>query len=376
MRNVRTLITCLIMIASALLGTRVLSKTEPSDIHKYFGHPNVRPLSLEWLELWRTMPGDDVERSLATELISSPSSEKDAWAERTYDEVQTALRTDDQLNRNRWHSFRCSKNGCIVAMEMPESEDDGKRLFLYNARLLGYLTPRPPFSHHEDLRQEEYADTQRASGEGHWLHYILFIFPPTSPARQMGPHETEVISASVAPEVKSAVDALTARNWFDALVHLNSAEHEMYLTDYDLYKIYELRGYANIHLLHYEDAQQAYTRALSFAFNSSVEDTSEIAGHLLELAVINDRPLQVIEIGRYLEGMHAASDKQLASISDSYFKLFDCKNAMAWAEKSFSASERNRSAHEIVASNVASECQRFHLLLNANSLAQKIPIAF
>jgi len=364
------------MIASALTGARALSETEPSAVHRYFGHPNVRPLSLEWLELWKNIPGDDVERSLATELIASPSPEEDAWAERTYKEVQTAIRTDDQLNKNRWNSFRCSKNGCIVAIEMPETEDDGKRLFLYNARFLSYLTPRPPFSHHEDLRQEEYADTQSASGKGHWLQYILFIFPPTSPATQIGPHPVAVISASVAPEVKSAVIALTGRNWSDALAHLDSAEHGLDLTDYDLYKIYELRGYANIHLLNYQDAQQAYARALSFAFSSSVESTSEIAGHLLELAVVNDHPLQVIEIGRYLEGVHAVSDKQLASISQSYFKLFDCKNAMAWAEKSFSASDRNGVAHEIEASNVESECMRLHLLLNANSFTQKLPIAF
>ena len=122
------------------------------------GSTDSRPLSEGWLEYWLKAPmtpfADRTILQLASELTESKSVVSDSWSQRTEAEIHSAISSDNLLANNAWSTVRCSKNGCLAAIQSLDTKVyDRQRT--YKGRLLAYLTPRVTNSNQVDLTTVE-----------------------------------------------------------------------------------------------------------------------------------------------------------------------------------------------------------------------------
>jgi hypothetical protein len=139
------------------------------------GATDARPLSSEWLDYWGSKyPYDDeVGAHLVAELVRSESIDSDSWSKRTEAEIRAAITSDDRLSKNTWNTVRCSRNGCIAAID-PVDVVDNSLITIFRTRLLSQMTPRRSLSHTDFMMVE--ADTVHGK-KIPYIHLLFFLFP-------------------------------------------------------------------------------------------------------------------------------------------------------------------------------------------------------
>jgi hypothetical protein len=121
---------------------------------------------------------------LATELEKKGPVDANSWSRRTEAEIRSAIEHDDLLKNNDWSVVRCSRNGCIAAIDsLDPLAVDHQIIFL--ARILTYVTPRKT-SHHADWTSAT-VDPVDLAVPGHeraYRHIVFFLFPDRSTAEE------------------------------------------------------------------------------------------------------------------------------------------------------------------------------------------------
>jgi hypothetical protein len=80
---------------------------------------------------------------------------------------------DDWLSKNTWNTVRCSRNGCIAAID-PVDPVNNRLITLSRTRLLSHMTPRRNLSHTDFTMVE--AGTIQGKKIAH-IHLLFFLFP-------------------------------------------------------------------------------------------------------------------------------------------------------------------------------------------------------
>jgi hypothetical protein len=333
------------------------------------GATSARPLSTEWLNYWikanMMAYADQAVTQLASALSQPGPIETDSWSRQTEAEIRSAIANDELLSNNAWSVARCSKGGCIAAIQSLDSRVD-KRQGTYKGRLLAYLTPRLSYSHHADLTTVE-SDLVLVDGKPiNRLYLIFFLFRDPSKSSQTIHSARDIrspgISAAIANEMSAAQAAVAAGSLQEAIDCLVMAEGKEGLTPFDRKSIGELAGYAYIKMHNFKMAQLAYESALDGALEFSKMDASEDMRHILYLSELNQHYLKAVEAGRNLESRAAANAKDMSILSQSYFALQDCKYAILWADQSIAASKSLNESPQNLSLKVKSDCGRFHEL--------------
>lgn len=347
------------------------------------GSTDSRPLSEGWLEYWLKAPmtpfADRTILQLASELTESKSVVSDSWSQRTEAEIHSAISSDNLLANNAWSTVRCSKNGCLVAIQSLDTKVyDRQRT--YKGRLLAYLTPRVTNSNQLDLTTVE-SDRILVKGQSqNRLYIIFFVFPGKSTRNDVNSSEAEPespkISTVIASQVRAAQEAVNKEQWIEAINQLEVAERTEKLTSFDRKTIGELKGYAYIKIRNYKLAEQAYVDSVVFALDYSQKDLIEDVRHVLYLSRLNGNYLKSIEMGRAMVDYSVAQSEDLALVSESYFALRDCKYAVIWADKSIASSKTRGESPRSSSLNVKSDCNRFFEAAKQHGDADKSIVAF
>jgi hypothetical protein len=148
-----------------------------------------RPTSGGWLDNYvkgltaeNAARADDTSMRLATELVKKGPVDIDFWSQRSESEIRSAIEHDDLLKNNDWSSVRCTKSGCIAAIESLDPSVTA-RMDIYLDRLVSYLTPRSTSSsRHPDWTEVE-VQPGTAKSSVH-RHVVFFVFADRSAAER------------------------------------------------------------------------------------------------------------------------------------------------------------------------------------------------
>jgi hypothetical protein len=145
---------------------------QPSD-----GVLNIHlPLSAEWPNFGgRSSLGDPVVNNLVRELSQTDPVATNAWSTRTEAEFKKAVQMDPYLSNSKWKRVRCSRSGCIVAIDAtnltsapnPQSEPT----LTFKTKLLSFVTPRHGQPVHSDFC------TTESYNQGEHIYYVFYYFP-------------------------------------------------------------------------------------------------------------------------------------------------------------------------------------------------------
>jgi tetratricopeptide (TPR) repeat protein len=332
------------------------------------GLTDARPFSAAWLEYWDSgyPPNPDGARLLVD--ISKPGpDDSDDWSLQTEAQLRLAIGSDDLLSKNTWSFARCSRNGCIAALEpldvalkssvvtTSNNTDYHIRSDLLIGRLLTHIKPRWLSPRPRDLSLLE------VDGSQYHVYLILFIFPESETLTKLVPNTPPsgsalTISPVIENEMTLANRALSANQWTTAIEHLTAAEATAGLSAFDKKSIYENKAFAYERAQDFLSAEDAYESAMPFVLGASTKDALEITRRILFLAQINKDYSKAIEAGRKLMEVSAADARDMAAVSSAYLQLHDCKYAIKWATKSSAQSERLGESPEISLQDVVSSC--------------------
>ncbi len=323
---------------------------------------NPRPLSENWRVLVKHTGLDNAANQLANELSDPDQPKTNAWSRRAEAEIRTAIEADDLLNQNAWSIVRCSRNGCIAAIDStdPQAEEIAEHLpdsvMIYTGRLFAYMTPPRALYRHPA------AATVQGGGTKKNIYLVFYIFPDADlPNRAVGEpenHGRDSPSPRIRDNMQMAQRSMAAMQWNDALTYLKSAEKSVPLSAYDLKEILEFQGFAYAQLGQYDQARKIYETALLYALVFSSNDALEINHRLLDLSVRTRQWLEAIELGRNLSEHGVATAKELASLSKSYLKIGDCKYALRWAALSIAASDKDGTSPDGDLYQLKDDCDR------------------
>jgi tetratricopeptide (TPR) repeat protein len=329
------------------------------------GATKARPLSVEWLNYWPNGHFfDNAAGQLVTELVKSTRVDADTWSQRTGAEIRSAISTDDLLSNNAWSTVKCSRNGCIVAIDsldlVMRTRESSTRIVVFKGRLLAYMTPRRLLSHHIDLAMFE-SDVAPDTQLTHY-YVLFFIFPDreTLDGASSPRQEPQTVSQAIAEDIKLAYAAISSKEWAEAIRELSTAEATKGINAFDQKVIYENQGFAYMRLHDFQAAQEAYQKGLPFAFALSTKDALEDARRLMYVSALNGQYLTAIETGRSLVEHGVASADDMAEISRSYFGAQDCKYAVRWESESVAAMGKTGESPDVSLLNVKSRCERMY----------------
>ncbi len=143
------------------------------------------------------------------------------------------------------------------------------------------------------------------------------------------------ISRSIAKEVSDGQKALQANQFAEGLKHLQAAEAVSGLTAYDHKSIDDLKAFAYVKLNNLKAAQESYEAAIETGAANS-EETTRFTKAIFSIAYSSQQYPKAIEYGKKLVDANAANGDTYQIVTQSYYLQKDCKNAVAWADKSIS----------------------------------------
>jgi hypothetical protein len=141
------------------------------------------------------------------------------------------------------------------------------------------------------------------------------------------------ISRSIAKEIIAAQKALQANQFAEGIKSLTAAEAVSPLTAFDHKTIDELKAFAYIKTNDYKSAQHAYEDALATGA-SNAEETSRYSRAVFSIAISTQQYTKAIEFGKKLVDSGNATADIYMAITQSYYLQKDCKDAVAWVDKS------------------------------------------
>jgi tetratricopeptide (TPR) repeat protein len=156
----------------------------------------------------------------------------------------------------------------------------------------------------------------------------------------------QAISRVIAKEMTQAQKDLAAQKWADAIVNLDAALTKSPLTAFDKNKIYDFKGFANVKLNKFKDAQEAYEQALATGAYSA-EEAAKTQRLLFRLAASNQQYAKAIEFGKQAVDSNTATTDDVAVMAQLYYLQKDCKDSAIWADKAVAAERKaNEAPHE------------------------------
>jgi hypothetical protein len=151
--------------------------------------------------------------------------------------------------------------------------------------------------------------------------------------------ETKQVSHTIGKEMTAAQKALQAGQWAEALKSLDEAEGKSGITPFDKFKIHDLKGYAEFKLAKYKEAEADYEAALA-AGQYTPEETARTTNLLFRVAAQNQQYAKAIEYGKQVTDSPTAKPDDFNIMAQLYYLQKDCKNTVAWADKSLAASKK------------------------------------
>ena len=151
--------------------------------------------------------------------------------------------------------------------------------------------------------------------------------------------ETKQVSHTIGKEMTAAQKALQAGQWAEALKSLDEAEGKSGITPFDKFKIHDLKGYAEFKLTKYKEAEADYEAALA-AGQYTPEETARTTNLLFRVAAQNQQYAKAIEYGKQVTDSPTAKPDDFNIMAQLYYLQKDCKNTVAWADKSLAASKK------------------------------------
>ncbi len=140
------------------------------------------------------------------------------------------------------------------------------------------------------------------------------------------------ISRNIAKEMMAAQKALQASQWQEALKNLDAAEAKGGLTDFDKKTIFDFKGFANVRLGNMKAAQANYESALATGLYSP-EDAARTTRTLFRLAAGAQEYTKAVGFGKTVVDSGAANADDYLIMTQSYYLMKDCKDAVAWADR-------------------------------------------
>jgi hypothetical protein len=144
------------------------------------------------------------------------------------------------------------------------------------------------------------------------------------------------VSRKVGEALNAAIKAAQAKDYATATQSLQAAEAVSDKTDYDTYKIEQIRGYIAIQQQDYATATRAYeAMVISPAFaNEEDKDKKTTLHNAALLSAQAQHWPQVIADSKQLEALNGMDDKTYAVLAQAYYFTKDVANAKQAAQKS------------------------------------------
>jgi tetratricopeptide (TPR) repeat protein len=147
------------------------------------------------------------------------------------------------------------------------------------------------------------------------------------------------VSNTIGKEMTAAQKALQAQQWQEAIKSLDEAAAKSGITAYDKFKIHDFKGYAEIHLKKYKEAEADYEEALASG-EYPPEEKARTIKVLFQMSAGNQQYAKAIEYGKQMADSGAASPDDLNIMAQLYYLQKDCKDSVAWADKALAASKK------------------------------------
>ncbi len=168
------------------------------------------------------------------------------------------------------------------------------------------------------------------------LGLTLACHPGTSFAAEA---QQKQISHTIGTEMKAAQKALQASQWQEALKQLDAAEQKSGLTAFDKKTIYDFKGFAEFRLGKYKEAEADYEAAMATG-QYTPEEVAKTNKLLFRVAAQNQQYAKAIEYGKQVTESANATPDDFNIMAQLYYLQKDCKNTVAWADKSLAASKK------------------------------------
>jgi hypothetical protein len=153
------------------------------------------------------------------------------------------------------------------------------------------------------------------------------------------PDAGKQVSHTIGKEMTAAQNALKAQQWQEALKNLNDAEQKPGLTPFDKKTIYDFKGFAEFKLGKYKEAETDYEAAIATG-QYTADETARTTNLLFHVAAQNQQYAKAIEYGKQVTDSAGAKPDDFNIMAQLYYLQKDCKNTVAWADKSLAASKK------------------------------------
>ena len=151
--------------------------------------------------------------------------------------------------------------------------------------------------------------------------------------------EKKEISHTIGKEMQAAQKALQAGQWAEALKSLDEAEGKSGITAFDKFKIHDFKGFAEFRLAKYKEAEADYEAALASG-EYTPEEAAKTTNLLFRVAAQNQQYAKAIEYGKQVAESPTAKPDDFNIMAQLYYLQKDCKDTVAWADKSLAASKK------------------------------------
>ncbi len=151
--------------------------------------------------------------------------------------------------------------------------------------------------------------------------------------------EKKEVSRVIAKEMTAAQKALQASQWQEALKNLEAAEQKSGLTAFDKKTIYDFKGFANIKLNKYKEAESDYEQAMTTG-QYTPEETAKTTRMLFQLSAQNQQYAKAIDYGKTITESGSAKPDDIGLVSQLYYLQKDCKNSGIWSDKAVAAARK------------------------------------
>jgi tetratricopeptide (TPR) repeat protein len=186
--------------------------------------------------------------------------------------------------------------------------------------------------------QQSLRALQKSAGCGSALALVVALALHPAGAFAADAKKQEV-SHTIGKEMTAAQKALQAGQWAEALKSLDEAEGKSGITAFDKFKIHDLKGYAEFKLTKYKEAETDYEAALA-AGQYTPEEAARTTNLLFRVAAQTQQYAKAIEFGKQVTESPTAKPDDFNVMAQLYYLQKDCKNTVAWADKSLAASKK------------------------------------
>jgi tetratricopeptide (TPR) repeat protein len=159
------------------------------------------------------------------------------------------------------------------------------------------------------------------------------------PAGSFAAESKQQVSHTIGPQMQAAQKALQAQQWAEALKNLDDAEQKSGITAFDKFTIHNLKGYAEIKLNKFKEAEADWEAALESGLYAPDEKAQRIKA-LFRIAAQNQQYPKAIEYGKQVADSPGVTPDDLNVMAQIYYIQKDCKDTIVWADKAVAASKK------------------------------------